>query len=97
MAPRRWQPEPGAELAISYGDKSNEELLFHYGAPVAPEPTTILSITKCVAEGAELAISCGDKSNEEGADPLAIAIWKQRVNMGRLDAWRATTYHCGLR
>lgn len=32
MAPRRWQPAGGAELAISYGDKSNEELLFHYGA-----------------------------------------------------------------
>ena len=32
VAPRRWQPAAGAELAISYGDKSNEELLFHYGA-----------------------------------------------------------------
>jgi hypothetical protein len=32
VAPRRWQPAGGAELAISYGDKSNEELLFHYGA-----------------------------------------------------------------
>ena len=32
MAPRRWQLAGGAELAISYGDKSNEELLFHYGA-----------------------------------------------------------------
>lgn len=31
VAPRRWQPAAGAELAITYGDKSNEELLFHYG------------------------------------------------------------------
>jgi len=31
VTPHRWQPAAGAELAISYGDKSNEELLFHYG------------------------------------------------------------------
>lgn len=31
VAPHSWQPAVGAELAISYGDKSNEELLFHYG------------------------------------------------------------------
>ena len=31
VAPARFLPAPGQELSISYGDKSNEELLFLYG------------------------------------------------------------------
>ena len=34
VAPARYLPAPGAELTISYGEKSNEELLFMYGAPL---------------------------------------------------------------
>ncbi len=40
VTPARYVPQPGAELTIDYGAKSNEELLFLYGvllACVAPE------------------------------------------------------------
>ena len=33
VAPARYVPAPGSELTIDYGAKSNEQLLFLYGAP----------------------------------------------------------------
>lgn len=44
VAPRRWQPAPGTELAITYGDKSNEELLFHYGFVEDANPHDVLMV-----------------------------------------------------
>ena len=34
VTPARYLPAPGSELTIDYGAKSNEQLLFLYGAPV---------------------------------------------------------------
>jgi len=33
VTPARYVPSPGSELTIDYGAKSNEQLLFLYGAP----------------------------------------------------------------
>ena len=33
VTPARYLPAPGSELTIDYGAKSNEQLLFLYGAP----------------------------------------------------------------
>ena len=47
-------PSPGQQLVIDYGDKSNEELLFHYGvqdtppAPPPPPPPPSVVLNSCM-------------------------------------------------
>lgn len=44
VCPRNRAPRPGDEMCISYGDKSNEELLFNYGFAVQDNPDDVLHV-----------------------------------------------------
>ena len=53
MCPRRRLPSPGDEIAINYGDKSNEELLFLYGFAVPHNPAEVLTLMCPLSPAAE--------------------------------------------